>query len=400
MTAMGSGVETCDVAVVGAGLAGSCLAGALARAGTRVTLIDAQAERGEARRDFRAEKFGAAQMALFEGLGFGAALAACTTPTEEVAVVRYGRLAYREASREWGAHYPVLVGAARAALPEGLLTPGRVADFDLGPDRQILSLSDGRRIEARLVVLATGLGQALLAKAGITKRALSPRHSLAVGFDMAAPRAAFPFPAMTYFSEGFGERDAYLTLFPIGDVMRANLFCYRDPGEPWVASLRWDPEAALRAMMPRLARHCPDLSVSGPLDVRPIDLARANGVERDGLVLIGDAFQTACPIPGTGIGKLLTDADQLARVHVPAWLATPGMGRDKIAAFYADPVKQACDARSLRASVYARGLAVETGALWRARRLRNRVARTAIRLVKDGPRAAAALAPGLLPIGL
>ena len=400
MTAMGGGVDSCDVAVVGAGLAGSCLAGALARAGTRVALIDAQAERGEARRDFRAEKFGAEQMALFEGLGFGQALAACTTRTDEVAVVRYGRLAYREAAREWGAHYPVLVGAARAALPDGLLIPGRVADLDLGPDRQALTLSDGRLIEARLVVLATGLGQALLAKAGITKRALSPRHSLAVGFDMAAPRAAFPFPAMTYFAEGFGGRDAYLTLFPIGDGMRANLFCYRDPGEPWVAALRRDPEATLRAMMPRLAQHCPDLSVAGPLEVRPIDLARADGVERDGLVLIGDAFQTACPIPGTGIGKLLTDADRLARVHVPAWLATPGMGREKIAAFYADPVKQACDARSLRASVYARGLAVETGALWRARRLRNRLARTAIRMAKDGPRAAAALAPGLLPIGL
>ena len=400
MTAMGGGVDSYDVAVVGAGLAGSCLAGALARAGTRVALIDAQAERGEARRDFRAEKFGADQMALFEGLGFGQALAACTTRTDEVAVVRYGRLAYREAAREWGAHYPVLVGAARAALPDGLLIPGRVADLDLGPDLQALTLSDGRRIEARLVVLATGLGQALLAKAGITKRALSPRHSLAVGFDMAAPRAAFPFPAMTYFAEGFGGRDAYLTLFPIGDGMRANLFCYRDPGEPWVAALRRDPEETLRAMMPRLAQHCPDLSVAGPLEVRPIDLARADGVERDGLVLIGDAFQTACPIPGTGIGKLLTDADRLARVHVPAWLATPGMGRDKIAAFYADPVKQACDARSLRASVYARGLAVETGALWRARRLRNRLARTAIRMAKDGPRAAAALAPGLLPIGL
>jgi hypothetical protein len=79
---------------------------------------------------------------------------------------------------------------------------------------------------------------------------------------------------------------------------------------------------------------------------------------------------------------------------VPDWLATPGMGRDKIAAYYADPVKQACDARSLRASLYARGLAVETGALWRARRLRNRVARTAIRVAKDGPRAAASLALG------
>ncbi len=95
MIAMGSGADSYDVAVIGAGLAGSCLAGALARAGTRVALIDAQAERGAARRDFRAEKFGADQMALFEGLGFGRALAACTTATEEVAVVRYGRLAYR-----------------------------------------------------------------------------------------------------------------------------------------------------------------------------------------------------------------------------------------------------------------------------------------------------------------
>jgi len=388
-------VEHFDVAVIGAGLAGSCLAGALARAGTRVTLIDAQAGRAGGRRDFRAEKFGADQMALFEGLGFGPALAACTTATEEVAVVRYGRLSYRESAREWGAHYPVLVEAVRAALPEGLLVHGRVADLDLGPERQTLTLGDGRRIAARLVVLATGLGQALQAKAGLTRRALSPCHSLAIGFDMAAPRTRFPFPALTYFSERFGGRDAYLTLFPLGDVMRANLFCYRDPGEPWVAALRGDPEATLRAMMPHLSLYCPDLSVAGPLEVRPIDLARAEGVERDGLVVIGDAFQTACPIPGTGIGKLLTDADRLARVHVPAWLATPGMGRDKIAAYYADPVKQACDARSLRASLYARGLAVETGTLWRARRLRNRVARTGMRLAAEGPRAAASLALSL-----
>ncbi|WP_345820683.1 hypothetical protein ABC766_01005 [Methylobacterium fujisawaense] len=47
----------------------------------------------------------------------------------------------------------------------------------------------------------------------------------------------------------------------------------------------------------------------------------------------------------------------------------------------------ACDARSLRASLYARGPAMEAGALWRARRLRNRVARTAIRLADaPGPR--------------
>ncbi|WP_273563396.1 FAD-dependent oxidoreductase [Methylobacterium sp. NMS14P] len=389
------GVDQVEVAVIGAGLAGSCLAGALARAGIRVALIDAQAGHAAARREFRAEKFGADQMALFAGLGFGPALRARTTETREVAVVRYGRLACREAAREWGAPYPVLVRAVREALPAGLLRPGRVADLALGPERQEITLGDGSRLAARLVVLATGLGQALHARAGLRRRVLSPRHSLAAGFDMAAPRDRFPFPALTYFSEGFGGRDAYLTLFPLGTVMRANLFCYRDPGEAWVADLRRDPAATLRATMPRLPAACPDLAVAGPLEIRPIDLVRTEGVERDGLVVIGDAFQTACPVTGTGIGKLLTDADRLARVHVPAWLATPGMGRDKIAAFYADPVKRACDARSLRASRYARGLAVETGALWRARRLRNRVARTAIRLAADGPQAAASLALSL-----
>ncbi|UIN35113.1 hypothetical protein [Methylobacterium oryzae] len=181
--------------------------------------------------------------------------------------------------------------------------------------------------------------------------------------------------------------------------MRANLFCYRDPGDAWVADLRRDPAATLRATMPRLPAACPDLAVAGPLEIRPIDLVRTEEVERDGLVVIGDAFQTACPIPGTGVGKLLTDVDRLANVHVPAWLATPGMSRDKIAAFYGDPVKKACDAESLRLSHYARSLAVESGAVWRARRLRNRVARTAAYAARGGWKAVASVVQALMLAG-
>lgn len=382
--------QSIDVAVVGAGLAGSCLAGALARVGIQVALVEARIDGGAERRDFRAEKFGADQMALFESLGLGPALTSSTTATTEVMVVRYGQLVSWESAREWGAPYPVMVQAVRDTLPRVVLRPGRVVDLALGPDRQVLTFSDGGRIEARLVVLATGFGQALQTKAGLDRRLVSPRHSLAAGFDMAAPRSAFPFPALTYFSEAFGGRDAYLTLFPMRDVMRANLFCYWAHDDEMVANLRRDPEAAVRRIMPRLSLHCPDLSVAGPLEIRPIDLFRTEGVERDGLVVIGDAYQTACPVPGTGISKLLTDADRLARVHIPSWLASPGMGRDKIAAFYADPIKRASDADSLRVSLYMRGLAVETGPLWRARRLRGRVVRTARHAAGGGRRAAAA----------
>ena len=51
------GVDQVEVAGIGAGLAGSCLAGALARAGIRVALIDAQVGHVAGRWGFGAETF-------------------------------------------------------------------------------------------------------------------------------------------------------------------------------------------------------------------------------------------------------------------------------------------------------------------------------------------------------
>ena len=69
------------------------------------------------------------------------------------------------------------------------------------------------------------------------------------------------------------------------------------------------------------------------------------------MVLVGDAFETTCPVTGTGTDKVFTDVERLCNIHIPAWLATDGMGVDKIAAFYDDPVKQACDAWSAAKAV-------------------------------------------------
>ncbi|MDQ2804548.1 MAG: hypothetical protein M3Y41_18390 [Pseudomonadota bacterium] len=91
---------------------------------------------------------------------------------------------------------------------------------------------------------------------------------------------------------------------------------------------------------------------------------------RAGVVLIGDAFQMSCPATGTGIVRLMTDVDRLCNVHVPRWLASPGMGADKIAQFYGDPVKIACDAEAFRAAEYQRSAACETALSWRMHRFR------------------------------
>jgi hypothetical protein len=45
------------------------------------------------------------------------------------------------------------------------------------------------------------------------------------------------------------------------------------------------------------------------------------------------------------------------------------MGEDKIAAFYDDPVKLACEAFSRDKAFFLRALSTETGAVWQARRL-------------------------------
>ena len=128
--------------------------------------------------------------------------------------------------------------------------------------------------------------------------------------------------------------------------MRANLFGYRDLHDPWLKQFREAPQETLLAMWPRLRELMGDFTVPGFVKIRPVDLYVSHGHRQDGIVLVGDAFATSCPAAGTGARKVLVDVERLCNVHIPRWLATPGMGEAKIAAFYDDPVKQACDALS------------------------------------------------------
>jgi 2-polyprenyl-6-methoxyphenol hydroxylase-like FAD-dependent oxidoreductase len=362
-----------DIAVIGAGLAGTSAASACARAGYATVLIDSRAE---APPEFRAEKLGDEQMRQFDRLGLGASVRAVTTPIDEVCVVRFGRLVHRERKREYGMTYAELVNRMRADLPPAVtFAVARVEDVATDRDGARLTLSDGRRLSARLLVVSTGLGDAIRRKAGISRRVVSKRHSLSIGFDMAAPREAFPFESLTYYAESFGTNCAYFTAFPIRDQMRGNLFVYREPAESWTKAFAAAPEDGLRTLLPRLPRICPDLRVSGPVEVRPIDLFEADDPARDAMVLIGDAYFNPCPIPGTGIGKVLVDVERLCTVHVPHWLSQPAIDRAMVQSFYDDPVKRASDGACRRANAYARDIGTRTELPWVARRGRNYIGR-------------------------
>src|SRR5262245_48694004 len=139
---------------------------------------------------------------------------------------------------------------------------------------------------------------------------ISKTHSIMLGFDLAsAGRASFSFPALTYYGEEPSDRTAYITLFPIEQRMRANLCVYRDMDDPWLRAFRGAPRETLSALMPRLQAIIGPYDIPGAVQIRPADLYVTTGVERDGVVLIGDAFSTSCPAAGTGTGKVFTDVE-------------------------------------------------------------------------------------------
>jgi 2-polyprenyl-6-methoxyphenol hydroxylase-like FAD-dependent oxidoreductase len=356
-----------DVAIVGGGLAGSLCAAMLGRAGIDVAMIDPNEVYPP---EFRCEKLDGPQMQTVLLTGLADAVLRASTPDRESWVARIGRIVEKRPGDQQGILYDTLVNTVRSQIPpHATVFHAKAREIVTSDTRQRVTLSDGGIVDARLVILANGLNIALQQQLGITRRVISARHSVSVGFDVRpVGSATFPFPALTYYADRPADRMALITLFPIGASMRANLFAYRDPRDPWFDMLRAAPEDTLFGLWPRLRPIMGSFTVTSPVKVRPIDLYVTDGNLRPGLVAIGDAFSTSCPAAGTGARKALVDAERLCNVYVPRWLATSGMGEDKIAAFYADPVKRANDETSLAKAFALRAFSTDPSLVWTAKR--------------------------------
>ena len=357
-----------DIAIIGGGLAGSIAAAMLGRAGIPVILVDPHEAYPP---DFRIEKIsGTEQIGRFRRTGVADKALRRATLASENWIARFGYVLDKAPVQQYGIMYDALVAAVREEIA-GPVEPMVAKAIAITPseDRQLVVLSSGEAISSRLVVLANGLNVALRHMLGITRKVTSPTHSISIGFDLTpVGREAFPFPAMTYFQERASGRVPYITLFPIGDRMRANLFAYRDVDDPWLRAIRRSPVETLDAALPGLRRITGDYAVSGEVKIRPADLAISTGLRMPGVVLVGDAFCTTCPVSGTGSDKVFTDVERLCNVHIPRWLATDGMNEAKIAAFYDDPVKTACDAWSLGQAEHFRSVSIGAGPYWLAQR--------------------------------
>ncbi|MEW6597123.1 MAG: FAD-dependent monooxygenase [Pseudomonadota bacterium] len=381
------GVLSVDVAIVGGGMAGAVAAHILTRKGVSTAVIDLRAQYPSA---FRCEKLTADQLELLDSLQLGDVVRAIGAPYASVDMAVGAKVADRRPVAELGVRYETMVNAVREALPkEANFIVARVDELRAGPDRQSVLLADGRRIDARLIVLATGGAEKLRAGLGVRRKLLRPAHSVCVGVSLARTDGYdFPFEAMIHQGARVGEGVAFASLFPMEGALRVNLFSFRGLDDPRIVAVRKDPLAGLAALAPGL------LDLVGPVEslraaeLHLVDLYEVEGQVRDGAVLVGDAFRASCPSTGTGVTRLLTDVSQLCELHIPEWLATPGMAAEKIARYYADPVKQACDANAARMAESQRDTGLALSFMAKVKR-HARLARTTLSGMAAGRRPAA-----------
>jgi 2-polyprenyl-6-methoxyphenol hydroxylase-like FAD-dependent oxidoreductase len=358
-----------DVLVVGSGISGTLAASLLGRAGYRVCLIDRHAVYPP---DFRAEHLDGPQIAQLRRLGFLDELTDDLFQGDTVALAKSGRVIATAPRENYGLRYEALVNRARAKLPTNVeVVTGRVTSIDIEYNLQRIRMASGRSLTGRLVIVATGQGYALCRQIGITRRIIREAHSLTFGLDLEPIGSSrFEHSFLVYQRERIADRIDYLAAFVMGATTRVNLFTYRDHRDRWTQAFLKDPGRALAEALPGLKTVMGPYRTVGPVVARPTDLYVSEGYNRDGVVLVGDAFESSCPATGMGLVKLLTDVEQLCTRHIPRWLATSGMQAAKITEFYHDSIKKTCDAKALHDATYRRRVSTETTLRWGAHRLR------------------------------
>ncbi|GAA4031764.1 FAD-dependent oxidoreductase [Allokutzneria multivorans] len=322
--------EHTDVAVVGAGPAGMLLAYLLARAGSRVTLLETH---GDFERRYRGDTLSPATLDLLDRLGLADRLLATVAHTRSTSfrwhtVERtYTLTDYTTASRRHPFYALIPQPAFLGFLAE---EAGQYPGFDLRMKARASTLihdCDGRitgltytsgatthTLTADLVVAADGRASKIRALSGLPSTELGVGNDL-LWFDL--PRDGDTDPALSgldiFCSPGRvlaalnqGHRWQLAFTIPTGSYARAR--------EEGVEPVRTE----LRRHLPWLGDRIDELTSFSQLSLLTVRITRLPRWTRPGLLLIGDAAHVISPVGGSGINHALADAVAAANHLVPA----------------------------------------------------------------------------------
>ncbi|MHB0774971.1 2-octaprenyl-6-methoxyphenyl hydroxylase [Halomonas sp. WWR20] len=306
-----------DIAIVGGGLVGASLAGALAplitRYALRVAVIEAASLPGEGLTgyqpsfDARASAISQGSRRHFEHLGVWPLLAQEAAPIRLIHVSERGRLgAARLQAEEFG------VDALGYVLPNawmGRVLHERLQDLALDwycpakvesivPQAQghCLTLSTGASLQAGLTVLADGGRSGLKEQLGITSHAEPyAQAALIANVEVSQPHRGVAYERFT--------RDGPLALLPLpGD--RMELIWTHAQGQD-AATLRLSEGDFLARLQRVFGDRAGRFRRVGQRHTYPLSLVTANETVRPHLAVLGNAAHALHPVAGQGFNLAL-----------------------------------------------------------------------------------------------
>ena len=321
-----------DILIAGGGPVGLSLAIALTRfsPGIRLGLIDRRPL--AVPRDLRASAIAAGVRHLFEAIGVWPGMAEEANPIASMKITDSGGgdisrpvfldFAGPTAPGEPFAHMvPNRTSAAALIAGAGavdILAPGAVAAFTAGPALAEITLEDGRRLEAGLVVAADGGRSTLRELAGI--RTFS--HDYRQAGLVTTIAHARPHNDVAY--EHFRPAGPFASLPLRGN--RSSLVWAEAP-DTARALLAMTPEALAERIEAAMGSVLGGIEVAEAVQSFPLSLVLAHRFVAPRLALVGDAGHVIHPLAGQGLNLGLRDVAVLAEVLVEALRLGEDIGR-------------------------------------------------------------------------
>ncbi len=340
-----SGVDTVDVAIVGAGLAGLSLALALARSGTRVGLVERQSPEAltAVEIDGRTTAIAAGARSVLQDLGVWDHLVPEAGPIWDIRVSDRGSLMHLHFDHQAVGGGPmghilenhtlrrVLV---QALADEPNLTAcweRSVTAVEVGDHWAAVTLDDGQELRAQLVAAADGRGSAVRRMAGIGVRATDYDETAIVctahhdqpheGIAHERFLGGGPF-AILPMADGAGGQHRASIVWTERRALAEHLLTLPRPD--------FERELALR-----FGDFLGSVTVPGQIWSYPLSLMLAKRLTAPRLALVGEAGHGMHPIAGQGFNVSMRDVEGLRNAVAGALQAGQDPGAASVLTAYA-----------------------------------------------------------------